>query len=52
MNILPGNLLHIYNRGNNKQPIFFSEDDYCLFTKKIRIQLSGVSDVLAYLPYA
>lgn len=32
-NFAEGEFYHIYNRGNNKQDIFFSEDDYDRFAK-------------------
>ena len=39
---------HIYNRGNNKQPIFFKPDNYIFFIKKLRTQILPVADILAY----
>jgi REP element-mobilizing transposase RayT len=30
-NFTPGNIYHIYNRGNNKEKIFFDEQDYRAF---------------------
>jgi putative transposase len=39
---------HIYNRGNNKQPIFFKPDNYIFFLKKMRQQLLPVADIIAY----
>ncbi len=48
MFLSPHEFYHIYNRGNNKQPIFFSEANYFLFLKKIREQLSPVADVIAW----
>ena len=43
-----GDIFHIYNRGNNKQQIFFSEDNYQFFVAKIKHYVCPVSDVLAY----
>lgn len=39
---------HIYNRGNNKQLIFFNSDNYLFFLKKIRQQILPVSDIICY----
>lgn len=41
-------LYHIYNRGNNKQPIFFKPDNYLYFLKKVRTFLLPHCDILAY----
>jgi len=43
-----GNLYHIYNRGNNSQPIFFDRGNYLFFLTKIRTHLSPLVDILAY----
>ena len=48
MNFEPGQIYHIYNRGNQKQTIFFSESHYILFLKKIREQLLPYCDILAW----
>jgi putative transposase len=48
MNLYPEEFYHIYNRGNNSQPIFFKEDNYLFFIKKIRDQLSPVSEIISY----
>ncbi len=42
------NIYHIYNRGNNRQKIFFSHDNYIYFLKKIRKELLPFVDILAY----
>jgi putative transposase len=39
---------HIYNRGNNRQPIFFNPGNYLFFLKKLRAQVLPVADILAY----
>jgi putative transposase len=41
-------IYHFYNRGNNKQKIFFSEKNYLYFLKKCHQYLPPVSDVLAW----
>ncbi|MEJ8817064.1 hypothetical protein [Lacibacter sp. H407] len=48
MHLEEGEFYHIYNRGNNKQSIFFNDDNYVFFIKKIREQLLPVADILAY----
>ena len=35
----PGNILHIYNRGNNKERIFFDEQDYKAFLFRLSLCL-------------
>jgi len=39
---------HIYNRGNNREIIFFEPDNYLYFLKKINEYLVPVSDILVY----
>lgn len=41
-------LYHIYNRGNNQQPLFFGRENYILFTKNIRKFISPSADILAW----
>ena len=48
MNLTPNEFYHVYNRGNNKQRIFFRDENYLFFLNKIRTQLSPVSSVIAY----
>src|SRR5579872_4754254 len=48
MKFLPGDLVHVYNRGNNKQQIFFSENNYQYFMHKAKREIGSVSDILAY----
>jgi len=48
MQFEPGNLYHIYNRGNNSRPIFFTYDNYLFFLKKIKMYILPFSDVLAW----
>lgn len=40
-----GNFYHIFNRGNNKQTIFFENQDYFVFLSRIKLAL-GFSKVL------
>jgi REP element-mobilizing transposase RayT len=46
MQYFPGDLLHVYNRGNNKQQIFFNDDNYTFFLGKITKHVSA--DIVAY----
>jgi putative transposase len=41
-------IIHIYNRGNNKQAIFFSDSNYAFFVEKINKHIVPKTDVLAY----
>ncbi len=43
-----GSFYHIYNRGNNKQDIFFEEKNYDLFLQNFDKYLSPFVDVYAY----
>jgi len=48
MNLYQNGIFHCYNRGNNKQKIFFSESNYLYFLSKIKNHLCPRLDVLAY----
>ncbi len=48
MKFSPGDLVHVYNRGINKQQIFFHETHYRYFLNKVRSHIATASDVLAY----
>jgi putative transposase len=39
---------HIYNRGNNKQTIFFKHDNYLFFLNKVRQQIIPVTKIVSY----
>ncbi len=40
---------HVYNRGVNRQPIFFEQENYVFFLRRLREHLSaGAVCVLAY----
>ena len=45
---LPDQYHHFYNRGNNRQAVFFERDNYLYFLKGIQQYLCGYVDVLAY----
>jgi putative transposase len=48
MKILEPGIYHIYNRGNNRQAIFFSDDNYFYFLRKCHQYLSPCGDILAW----
>ena len=48
MHFEPGEFYHVYNRGNNRQVLFFNERNYLYFLKKVRDQLLPFSDIIAY----
>lgn len=48
MYFVQGEFYHVYNRGNNKQIIFFNERNYLFFLKKVREQLLPFSEIIAY----
>jgi putative transposase len=48
MHLFSDEYYHIYNRGNNQQPIFFKPDNYLFFIQKIRDQILPVADMIAY----
>jgi len=45
---MPELYYHIYNRGNNREVIFFEPDNYLYFLKKVKEYLVPVADVLVY----
>lgn len=46
---IPGHYYHLYNRGNNRQNIFFERDNYLFFLKQFRCYLvEQTLDVIAY----
>lgn len=48
MKIEENRYYHIYNRGNNKEKIFFEDDNYSYFLKQFAKYLSSVCEVYAY----
>ena len=48
MQFTTDHIYHIYNRGNNSQPIFFSTENYLFFLKKIRKHILPHADILAW----
>jgi REP element-mobilizing transposase RayT len=44
-----GNFYHVYNRGNNRQTIFFERENYLYFLRLVKKHLMGNSvDIVAY----
>jgi putative transposase len=43
-----GEFYHLYNRGNNRERIFFERENYLLFLRRLRQHLLPVLDVVAY----
>ncbi|WP_316765174.1 transposase [Pedobacter frigiditerrae] len=48
MEFIEDSLYHIYNRGNNKQQIFFTDENYLFFLKKVRSELIQHCEILSY----
>ena len=45
---LPDQYYHFYNRGNNRQAIFFEQDNYLYFLRGIKKYLLDYMDILVY----
>lgn len=48
MNFEIDKIYHVYNRGNNRQTIFFSDENYLFFLRKIRKLLLPNCEIFAY----
>jgi putative transposase len=48
MQLEEGHVFHIYNQGNNRQRIFFEEENYHFFIKKMQVHLLPYCNILAY----
>lgn len=48
MRFIEGEIYHVFNRGNNKQPIFFNRENYLFFLAKIRKELLPYCDIISY----
>jgi len=46
--LLPGNMYHIYNKGNNKENLFIGEKNYFYFLNLWRKHISPLADTFAY----
>lgn len=48
MNFEPSVIYHVYNQGNNRQQVFFSDENYLFFLRKMREFVLPHADFLAY----
>ncbi|MGC4101365.1 transposase [Ferruginibacter sp.] len=48
MYLIQDEFYHVYNRGNQQKPIFFNQNNYLFFIKKIRDQLLPCADIICY----
>ncbi len=48
MHFVPNEIYHLYNRGNNKQRIFFSERNYQFLLRKIEKEWKQYCDIICY----
>jgi len=48
MNFGKGYIYHIYNQGNNHRKIFFNQENYLFFLKKIKTYVTPYTDILAW----
>jgi len=48
MNFTERSIYHVYNRGNNRQLIFFSRENYLFFLRKMRSELLPFCDFISY----
>lgn len=48
MEFIEGNAYHIYNRGNNKQQIFFNHENYLFFLRKVKNEFAPYCEILSY----
>ena len=48
MEFSPNEVYHVYNRGNNKQKVFFNEENYMFFLNKINTQIKPICDILCW----
>ncbi len=48
MKLNPQEIYHVYNRGNNRQRLFYEKENYFLFLHKLKQYISPHCDILAY----
>lgn len=48
MHFNAGEIYHVYNRGNNRQTIFFNDKNYLYFLGKVKKYLYPNCDILAW----
>lgn len=44
-----GSFYHVYNRGNNKQKIFFSQENYAFFLQKVERYIAPACDIVSWV---
>lgn len=44
----PHQIYHVYNQGNNKQKVFYSDENYIFFLRKIKKHILPFADILAW----
>ena len=44
----PGHIYHVYNQGNNKEKLFFEEENYLFFLRKMKSHLTPHVHILAW----
>jgi putative transposase len=45
---MPHSLYHVYNRGNNREKIFFNRDNYVFFLEKFQLNVFSLCDLFCY----
>ena len=48
MHFIPNEIYHVYNRGNDKQTIFFNDNNYIFFLNKVRKEWKRYCEILCY----
>lgn len=48
MQLAENHIYHIYNQGNNKEPLFYKSENYIYFLRKFRKYILPCTSVLAY----
>ena len=48
VDLVAGECYHLYNRGNNRQPIFYERDNHLFFLRRLREYLIPILDIAAY----
>ncbi len=48
MDFIANHLYHIYNQGNNRQPIFFNHGNYLYFLEKIKSHVAPYCHIMAW----
>ncbi|MBE2219325.1 MAG: transposase [Ignavibacteria bacterium] len=48
MLFIPGNIYHVYNRGNNREPVFYQTRNYDFFLSKAGKHINKFADIISY----